>query len=123
MDLEDVEVVVGSREGYAAAGDQNVVVVLSTELTPQLIDEGIYRELLNRIQTLRKDLELDYTQRIKLAVTGSERLTRIIETRREHLMGETLCVELAEDGQEWGEATHREIEIEGEKATLSLACQ
>ena len=121
LDLEDVEVVVASREGYAAAGDQNVVVVLATELTPQLVDEGIYRELLNRIQTLRKDLQLEYTQRIKLAIRGSERLERIVEARREHLMGETLCVELAEDGQDWEQATHREIEIEGEKATLSLA--
>ena len=121
LEMEDVEVVVEAKEGYAAAGDQTSVIVLSTELTPELIEEGIYREVLNRIQTLRKELKLEYTQRIRLAIHGSARLTEIINKRQEHLMGETLCVELAEDGTSWKQAEQREIEIEGEAATLSLA--
>ncbi len=121
LELEDVEVVVKAREGYAAAGDQTSVVVLSTELTPELIEEGIYRELLNRIQTFRKELELEYTQRIRLAIRGSDRLNEIIEKRREHLMGETLCVELVNDGASFPDADKREVEIEGQEATLSLA--
>ena len=121
LELEDVEVVVEAREGYAAAGDQTSVVVLSTELTPELIEEGIYRELLNRIQTFRKELELEYTQRIRLAIRGSDRLNEIVEKRREHLMGETLCVELVNDGASFPDADKREVEIEGQEATLSLA--
>jgi isoleucyl-tRNA synthetase len=121
LELEDVEVVVEAREGYAAAGDQTSVVVLSTELTPELIEEGIYRELLNRIQTFRKELELEYTQRIRLAITGSDRLNEIVEKRREHLMGETLCVELVNDGASLKEVAKRKVEIEGQEATLSLA--
>ena len=121
LELEDVEVVVEAREGYAAAGDQTSVVVLSTELTPELIEEGIYRELLNRIQTFRKELELEYTQRIRLAITGSDRLNEIVEKRREHLMGETLCVEFVNDGASLKEAAKRKVEIEGQEATLSLA--
>jgi isoleucyl-tRNA synthetase len=120
LDLEDVAVTVQAKEGYAAAGDQNAVVVMSTELTDELIDEGMYRELLNRIQTLRKELELEYTQRIRLAIEGSERLERIIEERREHLMRETLCTELVKDG-EWEDADEREVEIEGEPATIVLS--
>jgi isoleucyl-tRNA synthetase len=119
LDMEDVEVTVQAKEGYAAAGDQIAVVVLSTELTEDLIDEGIYRELLNRIQTLRKELELEYTQRIRLSIKGSERLERVIEERREHLMRETLCVELAEEPLEG--ADRREVEIEGEPAKILLA--
>jgi isoleucyl-tRNA synthetase len=122
FDMEDVEVVVQAKEGYAAAGDQIAVVVLSTELTPELIDEGIYRELLSRIQTLRKELELEYTQRIRLDIKGSERLERIIQDRRDHLMSETLCVELTGDSSGWKDPTRREIEIEGELATIVLAC-
>ncbi len=97
------------------------MIVLSTELTPELIEEGIYRELLNRIQTFRKELELEYTQRIRLAIKGSPRLGKIVKKRQEHLMRETLCVELAEDGAAWKDVTKREVEIEGEAATLSLA--
>jgi len=121
LGLEDVEVFVEAKEGYAAAGDQTSVIVLSTELTPELIEEGIYREVLNRIQTFRKELELEYTQRIRLAIKGSPRLSQIVKRRQEHLMGETLCVELAEDGTSWKEAEQREVEIEGEAATLFLA--
>jgi isoleucyl-tRNA synthetase len=112
---------VDAKEGYAAAGDQTSVVVLRTELTPELVEEGIYRELLNRIQTFRKELELEYTQRIRLAIDGAERLTEIGKKRQEHLMGETLCVELGEDGSSWEGAARRDVEIEGEAATLSLA--
>jgi len=122
LEMEDVEVTVQAKEGYAAAGDQVAVVVLSTELTPELIEEGIYREILNRIQTFRKELELDYTQRIRLAIRGSEQLNKILDGRREHLMRETLCVELVEQAEGWNEASVREIEIEGEPATITLAC-
>jgi isoleucyl-tRNA synthetase len=121
LDMEDVEVAVQAKEGYAAAGDQVAVVVLSTELTHQLVDEGIYRELLNRIQTFRKELELEYTQRIRLAIQGSERLNAIVEKRRDHLMEETLCVELAPSAEGWDAANVREIEIEGEPACITLA--
>jgi isoleucyl-tRNA synthetase len=118
LGLEDVEVSVSAREGYAAAGDETAVVVLSTELTPELLEEGKYRELLSRIQALRKDLGLEYTQRIRLSIQGAEALQAIVERRREHLMRETLCVELLDDGVE---GSSREVEIEGEPATITLA--
>ena len=121
LELEDVEVVVEAKEGYAAAGDLTSVVVLSTEFTPELIEEGIYRELLSRIQNVRKELELEYTQRIRLGIQGSERLNEIVEKRREHLMGETLCVELVNDGDWLDEAHKREVEVEGQAATLYLS--
>jgi isoleucyl-tRNA synthetase len=117
LELEDVEVAVSAKEGYAAAGDETAVVVLSTELTPALLEEGKYRELLNRIQTFRKDLGLEYTQRIRLAIRGSDSLKGIVEARREDLMKETLCVDLTERL----EGHTREVDIEGEVVTLVLA--
>jgi isoleucyl-tRNA synthetase len=92
-------------------------VVLSTELTPALLEEGKYRELLNRIQTFRKDLGLEYSQRIRLAIRGSESLVKIVEARREDLMKETLCVELSASL----EGHTREVDIEGEPLTIVLA--
>ena len=117
LELEDIEVTVQAKEGYAAAGDETAVVVLSTELTEALLEEGKYRELLSRIQTFRKDLGLEYTQRIRLAIQGSESLKRILEARRENLMKETLCIELAGSL----EGTTREVDIDGEPATITLA--
>jgi isoleucyl-tRNA synthetase len=117
LELEDVEVAVQAKEGYAAAGGETAVVVLSTELTEALLEEGRYRELLNRIQTLRKDLGLEYTQRIRLAIRGSDSLMRIVQANREDLMRETLAVEVSSNVQ----GTVREVDIEGEPATIVLA--
>jgi isoleucyl-tRNA synthetase len=117
LELEDIEVTVQAREGYAAAGDETAVVVLSTELTEALLEEGKYRELLSRIQAFRKDLGLEYTQRIRLAIQGSESLKRIVEARRDDLMKETLCIELSSSL----EGSTREVDIEGEPATITLA--
>jgi isoleucyl-tRNA synthetase len=117
LELEDIEVTVQAKEGYAAAGDETAVVVLSTELTEALLEEGKYRELLNRIQTFRKDLGLEYTQRIRLAIQGSESLKRIVEARRDDLMKETLCVDLTAKL----EGHTREVDIEGEPATIVLS--
>ena len=120
LTIEDVEVVVRAREGYAAAGDQTAVVVLRTELTPELVEEGKYRELLNRVQTMRKDLGLEYTQRVRIAVRGSEALSSLLESRREHFMRETLAVELSSDGAGFTNPATRDVEIDGEAATLLL---
>jgi isoleucyl-tRNA synthetase len=121
LEPEDVEIVVEAKEGYAAAGDQTAVVVLSTALTPELVEEGIYREILNRVQTFRKELELEYTQRIRLAILGSERVREIVRRRAEHLKGETLCVELRLDGSPPGDAQMRQLELDGGEAELYLA--
>jgi isoleucyl-tRNA synthetase len=121
LDMEDVEVTVQSKEGYAAAGDQVAVVVLTTALTPELVDEGLYRELLSRIQALRKELELEYTQRIRLAIQGSPPLQSIVEARREHFMGEVLCVELSEEPGDWDDVATRDMEVEGEEVRITLA--
>jgi len=121
LEPEDVEIVVGAREGYAAAGDQTAVVVLSTALTPELIEEGLYREVLSRVQTLRKELELEYTQRIRLAIQGSERLQRVLRAREEHLREETLCVDLKLDGAAPEGAEKREVDVDGEQATVYLS--
>ena len=122
LEPEDVEIVVDAKEGYAAAGDSTAVVVLSTALTPELVDEGIYRELLSRVQSLRKDLDLDYTQRIGVGLSGSERIGRIVRDREEHFKGETLCTDLRVDSEPapWPEAESRSVEVEGEPVTLYI---
>ena len=118
LDLEDVQAGVQAKEGYAAAGDQAAVVVLATELTPELLEEGKYRELLSRIQAFRKNLGLEYTQRIRLALDGPEAFRAIVDSRREHFLEETLCVDL-KDALE--DAAASEVEIDGEKMTIWLS--
>jgi len=121
LDAEDVEVQVQAAEHFAAAGDATTVVVLHTDLDDKLRDEGFYRELLHRVQNLRKELDVEYTQRIRLAITGSERLRRVVEENRAHLMDETLCLDLSLDGLDGSGGEKREMEVDGEAVAISLS--
>ena len=123
LEPEDVAFEVGADdvEHYAAAGDRTTVVVLNTELNDQLRDEGFYRELLHRVQNLRKELDIEYTQRIRLSIQGSDRLRRILAANEEHCKAEALCVELRTDDGTWEDAQQRQFDIEGEEVTVSLA--
>ena len=72
LESSEVEVRLAAREGFAAEGGRVGVVLLDTALTPALISEGLARELVNRIQTVRKDLDLDYVDRIRVWVDGDD---------------------------------------------------
>lgn len=123
LDAVDVEIQIVEKAGFAAAGDSAAVVILRTELTEALLDEGLYRDVLNRVQTLRKELELEYTQRVRLVLCGSERLQRVLEERREHFMAETLCVDLSMATNWNGDAPLREYELDGEVLRVGLVKQ
>ncbi len=118
---EDVEVMVEASENFAAAGDRSAVVVLNTEIDQALLDEGLYREVLRRVQDLRKDLDVDYVERVALTVNGSERLIAVVTANAEHLAGEALISDLR-IGKPAREGTEtRSIELEGETLTLALS--
>ncbi|MEX2300857.1 MAG: isoleucine--tRNA ligase [Bryobacterales bacterium] len=121
LEPEDVEVLIEATGHFAAAGDRTTVVVLDTNLDDRLRDEGFYRELLHRVQNLRKELNVDYTERIRLSVAGSDRLKRILAGNEEHFMGETLCRELNMNGTSWEGAGRWEMNVDGEDVTVVLA--
>ncbi|MCZ2155689.1 MAG: isoleucine--tRNA ligase [Bryobacterales bacterium] len=121
LDGEDVEIQIEARDGFAAAGDSAAVVILRTELSQELLDEGLYRDVLNRVQTLRKELELEYTQRIGLSVQGSQRVEQVVEARRDHFMAETLCAVLTTSApMSDGDASVREYDLDGETLRVTL---
>ena len=94
------------------------VVVLNTDLTPELLDEGLFREILRRVQDMRKDHDVAYTERIRLHLDGSERLQRVAAANRESLMAETLCSELlgpTDEAVDW-----KEFVLDGEDLRLAL---
>lgn len=92
---EEVEVRIKAREGWTAANAKGVVVVLATELTPDLLAEGLARDLVRVVQELRKELNCDFTDRIEVAiVTEAAELHTAIELFREYITKETLTIEL-----------------------------
>jgi isoleucyl-tRNA synthetase len=123
IDQADLEVGFDAKEGYAAAGDRIGVVVLDTRLDDELRDLGYLRELLNRVQTARKETGLDFVDRIRVRLGGSERAVRIAKKHEATIMTECLAVTLTLDDGAGAEAAGeaREIEIEGEKVQLWIA--
>ncbi|HXT59543.1 MAG TPA: isoleucine--tRNA ligase [Pirellulales bacterium] len=95
LDTSDIQVRLQAKPGWAAAQGSLAVVVLSTELTDELLTEGHARELTHAIQTRRKDLSCEYTDRIAVGVVAeSAELRGAVEQFGDYLKAETLAVEL-----------------------------
>ncbi len=89
---DEVEVRIKPKPGWTSANDQGVVVVLSTALTPELVAEGLARDVVRLIQDLRKDTGCDYTDRIEVGlVTDAVDLAAAITQNRDYIAGETLA--------------------------------
>lgn len=91
---EDVEIIHENIEGWLVASEGPVTVALDTELDASLISEGLAREFVNRVQTLRKESGLDVTDRIRLVYEAETELATALEAQRQYVMSETLAVEL-----------------------------
>ncbi|MEZ5314504.1 MAG: DUF5915 domain-containing protein [Thermoanaerobaculia bacterium] len=83
LTAEDLEVRLQEKPGMATAGDRELLVVLETELTPELVAEGRAREVVNRIQTARKEAGLDYADRIRVRYTAAPDLEAAIAAHRD----------------------------------------
>lgn len=89
-----VEINIKVKEGYASAHDSSTFVILNTELTEELIIEGVARELTRKIQSIRKELDLVITDRINVYYFGNEMIDKTIEMYGNYIKNETLAVEL-----------------------------
>jgi isoleucyl-tRNA synthetase len=88
----EVEVRLIEKEGMATAGGRELLVVLDTQLTPELVAEGRAREVVNRIQSARKDAGLDYADRIRVRYRAHPELEQVLVAHRAWIAGETLTV-------------------------------
>ncbi len=95
LDGDDLQVRLQAKPGWAAAHSRAGVVVLSTELAPALVAEGLAREVVHAVQGLRRDAKLEFTDRIRLGiVTESSELIRAVKQFAAYIQAETLTVEL-----------------------------
>jgi len=91
---DEVEVRAEAKEGYAVASEGAYLAALVTELSPELVDEGLVREFVRRVQSLRKDADLDIADRIHLYYSASERLDTAIKAFKDYIKEETLAKEM-----------------------------
>ncbi len=90
--ISDVEIATQDIPGWVVANDGSLTVALDIQLTPELVDEGIARELVNRIQNIRKE-GFEVTDRIVIVLQDSE-WNAAIERHRDYICTETLCTSL-----------------------------
>ena len=103
LEKEDVEIINEDIPGWLVANEGNVTVALEVELTEELLQEGLARELINRIQNMRKDNGLEITDRIDILVAEHEKMNAAIEHYGEYIKGQVLADNItiaANDGEE-----------------------
>ena len=114
---EDLLIDVAKMDGYVTEGDNYVTVVIDTTLTPELIEEGYVREVISKIQTMRKDSDFQVTDRIKVYVTGNAKIAEVMEKNADEIkrvvLGDAFVMDAAcDNSKEWN--------INGEKVTIGV---
>ncbi|MBQ9180109.1 MAG: isoleucine--tRNA ligase [Firmicutes bacterium] len=91
-DLVDMRI--EGEEGYEVGVDGGVAVAISTELTPELIDEGLAREIVSKVQQIRKQQDLEMMDNIKVTLKADDEVAAAVEKHKDYIMTETLATEL-----------------------------
>ena len=113
---ESLLVTMQGLEGYAFAGEGHLGVVLDTTITPELREEGHVREMISKIQNMRKDKGFEVADKIRLYVAGNDMLTDVIKKFEETIKKETLTVEVVYGA----EAEYTETTINGETLNMTV---
>jgi isoleucyl-tRNA synthetase len=117
---DEISVGLEAKPGFSAASGPAGVVVLRTELTDALREEGRYREVLNRVQAFRKELDLEYAGRIRLTLDGDPALLDAVRPRLDALAGEVLAVAVELDAPPRPGASVSETRVDGAPLRLGL---
>ncbi len=114
---EDVLIETLKKDGFVSDSDMGTTVVLDTNLTDELIEEGFVREIVSKIQTIRKDSGFEVQDRISVKFSGSDRIAEIISNNSEEISAQTLADELVK-AESVGES--KEWNINGEKVRFDI---
>lgn len=95
LDITDFEIITKDIQGWVVAVDGNLTVALDTQLTEELKAEGLARELVNRIQNLRKNSGLEVTDRIRIKIKSNSSLESAVEKNKLYICNETLADEVS----------------------------
>ena len=114
---EDIEITVAQAEGFNVQNDGEISIALSTTLTPELIEEGYVREIISKVQTMRRDSRFEVTDRIRIFAQGNAKLAEIIRRNAAEIQAVALADEIVFDAA----ANARDWDINGEKIALGVA--
>ncbi len=114
---EELLVEPGEREGYAVEREGELSVALLTELSPELLDEGLVRELVHKVQSLRREKDFEIEESIHVGISGSRRITNLLDGEwGDYFKTEVLARNLDLGSQDGAEA----VEVDGEELQVRL---
>ena len=114
---EDLLIEMSNKEGFVEQSDNSVTVVLDTNLTPELLEEGYVRELISKIQTMRKEAGFEVMDKIRISMTGSEKLEEFLTENADFVKTETMASLIDMAGLS---GYTKEWDINGERVTLGV---
>ena len=117
LSQDDVLIETAQMEGYVAESDKNITIVLDTNLTEELLEEGFVREIISKVQTMRKEAEFEVLDKITVYHNGNDNIANIICKNIEQIKEDVLATDII-NGSNNGYS--KEWNINGEKVTLTV---
>jgi len=117
LEKADLLIEMTQMEGYVANSDKGITVVMDTNLTPELIEEGFVREIVSKIQTMRKDAGFEVMDRINVYVSGNEKIADLMERNAEQVKSVVLADDIIASE---AKGFVKEWNINGEDVTLGV---
>lgn len=114
IEKDFVDVRISAKDGFAVAMENNVFTILDTGITPELIDEGLARELISKVQQLRKQNNYEMMDNITIYVNADEDVKKAIDKFRQYIMKETLALSIEE------KAELEEYDLNGHKTGITV---
>ena len=114
---EDLLIEAKQKEGFYTVSDRGITVAIDTTLTPELIEEGFAREIVSKIQTMRKEADFNVTDNISVILKGSKTVTDVAINKSEDIGSDTLAVSITV-GEPLGFV--KDWDINGESVTIGI---
>ncbi len=117
LEKDDLLIEMAQKEGYVSEADNNMTVVLDTNLSEELVEEGFVFEVISKIQTMRKDADFEVMDHIKVSISGNEKIAGIVRKNEAMIAGKVLAECIVEEetlpiSKEWN--------VNGEKVVIGL---
>ncbi|MBQ2781447.1 MAG: isoleucine--tRNA ligase, partial [Clostridia bacterium] len=117
LTAEDLLIETAQREGFFTLSDRGVTVALDTVLTPELIEDGFVRELISKIQTMRKEAGFEVMDHITVTLCGSDKVAAVATARKDDIVGDVLAEALTVDTPD---GFVKDWDINGEAVTIGV---
>jgi isoleucyl-tRNA synthetase len=115
IDKSYVDVRIEAKEGFSVAMENGVFTILDTSLSPELIQEGLARELISKVQQMRKQHDFEMMDRIKIYVSADKDVQEAVDFHKDYIMKETLAREIVNSSQ-----ALEESDLNGHKTGISV---